>query len=240
MFGLRPIELSPRLTALAQQVPENARFADIGTDHARLPVWLLEHGVISRAIAADLRSGPLDRARETARRHNVSERISFRFGDGLQPIQPDEADVIAIAGMGGETISDILLAAPWVAERDILLLLQPMTSAPKLREWLSGHCFRICGERLVQEEENLYVILTVRPGRMPELSRAELWAGCQERGMEEPLRGDYLALMIGRVKHAADGLRRSTRIEDAARLAEQATLLRELEHMKEEWDTWQM
>ena len=66
---MRPIELTPRLLALARQVPEGARFADVGTDHARLPVWLLERGIIQNAIASDLREGPLEQARETARRH---------------------------------------------------------------------------------------------------------------------------------------------------------------------------
>ena len=84
---MRPIELTPRLLALAQQVPGGARFADVGTDHARLPVWLLEHGIIENAIASDLREGPLEQARETARRHMLTERLSFRLGDGLAPIR---------------------------------------------------------------------------------------------------------------------------------------------------------
>ena len=98
---MRPIELTPRLLALARQVPEGARFADVGTDHARLPVWLLERGIIQNAIASDLREGPLEQARETARRHALTERLSFRLGDGLTPIRGEEADVCAIAGMGG-------------------------------------------------------------------------------------------------------------------------------------------
>lgn len=105
---MRPVELSPRLLAIAHQVPLGARFADIGTDHARLPVWLLEHGRIPSAIAADLKEGPLSRARQTAARHNLTERISFRLGDGLTPLGPEEADAVAIAGMGGETIASIL------------------------------------------------------------------------------------------------------------------------------------
>ena len=108
------MELSPRLDAIARQVPQGARLADIGTDHGYLPVWLLMRGTIERAIAADLREGPLGRARKTARQYGQSEKISFRLCDGLTDIDPDEVDVITIAGMGGETIATILEAAPWI------------------------------------------------------------------------------------------------------------------------------
>ena len=81
---MRPISLSPRLETVARLVPAGVRFADIGTDHAYLPVWLLQQGVIDRAIAADLNPGPLDRARENARRYGLTDRIDFRLGDGLR------------------------------------------------------------------------------------------------------------------------------------------------------------
>ena len=107
------MELSPRLQAIAEQVPQGAHLADVGTDHGYLPVWLLRDGRINSAIAADLREGPLNRARETARRFNVEEQISFRLCDGLSAIRPEETDTVTIAGMGGETIISILEAAPW-------------------------------------------------------------------------------------------------------------------------------
>ena len=105
------MELTPRLQGIADQVPYGAAFADIGTDHAYLPVWLLLNGRIQTAIAADLREGPLARARETAAQYSVSDRISFRLCDGLSAVSECEADTIAIAGMGGETIAAILEAA---------------------------------------------------------------------------------------------------------------------------------
>lgn len=95
------MELSPRLRAVAELVPRGAHFADIGTDHAYLPVWLILHGVIESAIAADLRRGPLERARETAKKYSVSEKMDFRLCDGLTGLREGEADTIAIAGMGG-------------------------------------------------------------------------------------------------------------------------------------------
>ena len=93
------MELTARLQAIADQVPHGAVFADIGTDHAYLPVWLLLNGRIHHAIAADLREGPLSRARETAEQHGVSSQMSFRLCNGLADIAPSEVDTIAIAGM---------------------------------------------------------------------------------------------------------------------------------------------
>ena len=124
------MELTPRLQAIAFQVPQGARLADIGTDHGYLPAWLLLNGKIETAIAADLRAGPLERARETSRQYGLEGAISFRLCDGLTGIAEDEVDTVAIAGMGGETISAILGNAPWI--RDKLLLLQPMTGASHL------------------------------------------------------------------------------------------------------------
>ena len=105
------MELSPRLRSVAGLVPPGARFADVGTDHAYLPVWLLQQGIIEHALVSDLRPGPLDRARSTAARYGLAERMEFRLCDGLSGIAPAEADTIAIAGMGGETIAAILAGA---------------------------------------------------------------------------------------------------------------------------------
>ena len=85
------MELSPRLRSVAGLVPPGARFADVGTDHAYLPVWLLQQGIIEHALVSDLRPGPLDRARSTAARYGLAERMEFRLCDGLSGIAPAEA-----------------------------------------------------------------------------------------------------------------------------------------------------
>ena len=105
---MRFIQLTPRLRAVANMVPAGARLADVGTDHAYLPACLLQEGVLQRAVVSDLRRGPLDRARATAERYSLTERMDFRLCDGLSGIDPDEVDAIVIAGMGGETIAAIL------------------------------------------------------------------------------------------------------------------------------------
>ena len=236
---MRPIELTPRLLSLARQVPGGARVADVGTDHARLPVWLLEQGIIRSAIASDLREGPLEQARETARRHALTERLSFRLGDGLSPIRGEEVDVCAIAGMGGETIAAILSACPWAATPGHTFLLQPMTSVEELRGWLWRSGFRITQEVLVGEGRTIYVVITAIPGAMVPLTPAEEWAGRQYRGMESPLRTAYLDRLSGRVAHMVEGLRHSTHPEDLEKLTQLEEVLAGLDQMKEEWDRWQ-
>ena len=148
------IELSPRLRLAADLVPQGARLADVGTDHAYLPACLLLEGKIPWAIASDLRKGPLDRARETARQYGCGDKMAFRLCNGLAGIRPGEADAIVIAGMGGETIAQILEAAPWVLEEKIPLILQPMSSLPELREWLGQNGYAIAKEQLAQETEH--------------------------------------------------------------------------------------
>lgn len=236
---MRIFELSPRLLSVAQLVPQGAQFADIGTDHAYLPVWLILRGQIEQAIAADLREGPLNRARQTAERFDVAEHISFRLCDGLSAIKPEEVDTIAIAGMGGETIAEILAAASWAGAGERRLLLQPMTAHAELRAWLSGHGFRVEREILTCEGKTIYSTFLAVPGREDPLSPAEIWAGRQRTGEEAPLRGQYLDKLLRRAERALEGLRRSVRPDDVPRCTEMEEVLLGLRRMKEEWDSWQ-
>ena len=226
------MELTPRLQAIAEQVPQGACLADVGTDHGYLPVWLLRSGRIDSAIAADLREGPLDRARETAQRFGVAEQISFRLCDGLSAIRPEEVDTVVIAGMGGETIASILEAAPWTKERT-LLLLQPMTGSAELRQWLQGHGYEITGERIAREGKRLYSILSVKGGEMSPLSPAELWAGRQNGG---PQRLEYLDQVRNKVEKALRG-QQAAQAPDHSRVAGLIRVLSGLTKMEKELET---
>lgn len=229
------MELSPRLRSVAELVPSGAHFADIGTDHAYLPVWLILHGVIDKAIAADLRQGPLERARETAEKYSVSDRMDFRLCDGLTGLCKGEADTITIAGMGGETIANILAAAPWTKGKGITLILQPMSSQPDLRLWLAGNGYMIEEERISREDKMLYTIMLVKAGAMPVMTPAELWAGRQSK---DPLRGEYLDHMASKVRRALEGQRAAAHRDEAA-IGQSVRILDGLTVMKKEWDTWQ-
>ena len=236
---MRPFTLSERLATVAHLVPQGAHFADVGTDHAYLPVWLLLQGIIPSAIVTDLRSGPLQRARQTAQRYGMTGQMSFRLGDGLDCLQPEEADTIAIAGMGGETIADILAAAPWVRLGSYRLLLQPMSALDDLRRWLAGHGYCIQSERLCLDGGTRYTVMCVQPGEMAPLTPAECWAGRQASDLNDPLRGELLEDLIFRARRALEGIRRSVRPGDGPRRLELEQVYEGLLEMKKEWDKWQ-
>ena len=158
------MHLTPRLRTIMAQVPFGARLADIGTDHALIPAALLRRGRIQTAIASDIRQGPLDSAARTARQFGLDGQISLRLGAGMCTIQPQEADTLVIAGMGGETIAQILEDDPWALDGEHLLLLQPMTAQPFLRQYLAAHGGIIEKESLCREGKRMYTVLTVRGG----------------------------------------------------------------------------
>ncbi len=233
---MRRPELSPRLRMVGELVPPGARLADVGTDHAYLPAALILEGKIPWAIAADLRRGPLDRARATVREYALTGKIAFRLCDGLAGIRPDEADAVVIAGMGGETIAAILSAAPWVREKNMPLILQPMSSFPDLREWLDRNGFSIEEERLAREGDVLYTALLVRAGEMFPLSPAELRAG---KNTADPLRGDWLNMWIARTRRALEGMAQAQGEGVLPRKRELEEVLGGLIGMKKEWEQWQ-
>ena len=115
-LSMKQLELTPRLKTIADLVCDGARLADIGTDHAYLPVWLLLNDRLKSAIAADIRPGPLDRARATAEEYDCTDRMRFVLCDGLSGLNRKDADTIVIAGMGGETIAAIMQAASWLKD----------------------------------------------------------------------------------------------------------------------------
>ncbi len=163
----RPLfELDPRLRAIADRVTPGCTLADIGTDHARLPVWLCREGVIARAIAADVAEGPLRRARENIALYGCEDRVEARLSDGLSAFTPDEADEVVIAGMGGELIARILEQGGWRTPA-IRWFLQPMSAAEELREFLAGHGYALEEEWAVSAAGWIYTIMTARYTGVP-------------------------------------------------------------------------
>ncbi|WP_101696776.1 class I SAM-dependent methyltransferase [Clostridium minihomine] len=155
----RPLfQLDPRLQLCADFVRPGTKLADIGTDHAYLPVWLKKQEKITSAVAADIHTGPLEKAKENILRYQA-QNVTARLSDGLSQILPQEADDIVIAGMGGELIARILSQALWVREGDRHLILQPMTCAQELREYLRENGFALLREEAVESRAHVYTVM---------------------------------------------------------------------------------
>jgi len=165
---MRLFKLSPRLQKAADLIPDGAVLWDVGSDHAKLPVWLLCSGRVDRAVVSDIRRGPLAAARRTADYAGVSDKIEFLLCDGLSGGSAASADIITITGMGGETIAQILSDCSWASEPGNRFILQPMSSSEELRAYLYSGQWNITAEHLVAEGKRLYLLLEVEGGGKPE------------------------------------------------------------------------
>ena len=184
------IKLTPRLMTAVPFVRGGRLLADIGTDHAYLPIYLCEQGILTPvatgngetlcALAADINKGPVERADQHIAEAGLTTRIRTVQTDGLTGLDGyDPADII-IFGMGGELIAAILEASPWVNRAGKRLILQPMTHAEKLREYLLSAGYAIIGETLSREGERIYQTLCAEPApKAPSqvLTPAELAVG---------------------------------------------------------------
>ena len=153
------MKLDDRLLAVAACVPEGAYLADVGTDHAYLPIYLAEKGVLSGAVASDIHKGPLESANKNIRENGFSSLIHTVLTDGLQGLETYPVTDIAIAGMGGMMIAGILEKAAFPRERNIRLILQPMQHIPELRKYLGANGFLITKEVQAEAEGKFYQII---------------------------------------------------------------------------------
>lgn len=156
------VRLSKRMEAVAALVQAVAVLADVGTDHAYVPIALVKRGLVDHAIAMDIGEGPLSRARANIEAEGLAGRIETRFSDGLAGLSPGEADTVLIAGMGGELMMRILAEGADVCVRAEALVLQPQSDIPKVRGFLRLHGYRIEAEDLVCEDGKFYPMMRAR------------------------------------------------------------------------------
>ena len=178
MKAYRNIRLNPRLSAAASMVREGMIAADVGTDHAYLPVFLVRSGRCPQCIAGDIGEGPLENARETVKEYGVEHKVRLVLSDGLDCPEYRDAQDIVIAGMGGEMIVDILSRAPFLRNRRFRLILQPMTRAEEVHRFLSENGFRLVQEQAVTDAGRVYLVLCAEYAGQPyPLSGAPLYIG---------------------------------------------------------------
>lgn len=161
------MKLSERMISIAKYVPVNSIVADIGTDHGYIPIYLVENNISKLVIAADVSKGSLNKTIIGIEEMKLQERIYPRLGDGLQVLKPFEVDTVAIAGMGGLLIKDILDKDKNITNSINNFILQPNIAVKELREYLLSNGFTICDEDLVKEDGKYYEIIFAKKGIEP-------------------------------------------------------------------------
>lgn len=171
------MELSVRLQAVADMVTEGTKVADVGTDHAYIPIYLVEHDKNPSAIAVDINRGPLKKAEENISSHNLENKIETRLSDGLKQLHLGEADSVVIAGMGGGLVVKIMeegtLHKKYVKE----WILQPQSEISKVRQYLNENGYCIVEENMVIDEGKFYPMMRVTEGTIEEYTQEELCYG---------------------------------------------------------------
>ena len=201
--------LDSRLSLAAGFVRRGSVVADIGTDHAYIPIYLLLSGICSSAIAADINEGPLERARINCARYGIGKDITFCLANGLSGLPLIEMGVtdIVICGMGGELIASIIDASDYVKDPAVRLILQPMSQTARLREYLAKSGFRTIDGAMTRAQDKLYqCIVCEYDGNVRSPSPAELELGKENIGaVDSPFFDEALIQLIEKTERAING-----------------------------------
>lgn len=174
-------KLSKRLAKVAEYVPSHGRLADIGSDHAYLPAWLILNQKIDFAIAGEVVDGPYQSAKQLVENLKLEDKIEVRLADGLDAVRlEDQVSVITICGMGGKLIRDILERGKKnqrLSGKERLIL-QPNVGEKFVREWLLENQYSIIEETILEEDQKMYEIISAeKSNHVPLYSEEELLFG---------------------------------------------------------------
>jgi len=205
--------LSNRLEAVANLVPKNSFLADIGSDHAYLPAYLIVNQQISGAIAGEVVKGPFESAKKLVTDLMLSDKIDVRLGDGLEVIKPSDAvDVITICGMGGTLIRDILARGK---QKKCLtskeqLILQPNVGSHVLRQWLVENNYEIVNEKILDENNKIYeIIVAQKTDEIIRLSESQIMFGPMLMKEKSEIFKNKWQFELDQYKHVIDQLSKS-------------------------------
>ena len=200
-------KLDERLEAAVGLGRPGKRFADVGTDHAYLPIALVTRGLSDGGIATDIRDGPVSSARRNVAEAGLSSEITVLKRDGLDGVEAYSPEDIYILGMGGELIRDIISKSSYAANPGVRLILQPMTKPEALRVYLAEAGFRTVDERLVGTGRRIYQLISAEyDGRVTQLSDAEALLGKINISRGGPLLSGFASRLSRSLRRAAAGI----------------------------------
>lgn len=212
------MKLSARLSMVADLVREGVTVADIGTDHAYLPAFLVSCGKCPAAIGSDLRDGPLMNAAATVALWGVADKVRLLVSDGLDALSPDDAEDFVFAGMGGTLIVELLARTTWLCDRTKRYIFQPMSHAELVRAYLLQNGFRILDERACFDECRPYTAFSAvyEPEFRPQYRKSYIWMGELPQHLNDAARY-YLTKQFVYLKQRADALERAALLPDEVR-----------------------
>ena len=175
------MELSKRLQAVADLVTPGYTIADVGTDHAYIPIYLVERGIVQRAVAMDINEGPLDRATEHIKENKLENQIQTRLSNGLQHLQKGEVDTVILAGMGGNLMINILNEDFNKTNSLKECILQPQSEVFKVRTFLLEKGFLFIEENMVLDDGKYYPMMKVIPPEKIEEIKPVFWSEIEIR-----------------------------------------------------------
>ena len=227
--------MSNRLELIASLAKNGVGVADVGTDHAYIPIIMRKSGYKGNIIAGDINECPLEKARISLENAGLSDSVELVLCDGLSGIDSSKVDTVIVAGMGGDTITGILDRGlydmpEWASRSDYKLILQPVTKPEILRFWLVNNGFIITSEMQTEENGMLYQIICAQPGESPKYKDAELYTGRLEQIQDSKYFDKLLSMHIKRFKAAADSLQNA---EEASLKAWNMMILNMIDELKE-------
>ncbi|MBO7305009.1 MAG: SAM-dependent methyltransferase [Clostridia bacterium] len=198
--------LGKRLLCASNFVRQDAYLADIGTDHAYLPLFLLDAGRIVGAVCSDINSAPLESAKRNAALYGHAEKIKFVLADGAGALADMGITDYTVCGMGGELIADIIERAPQLKSGDVRLILQPMTKHAHLRRYLAAAGFSVLAEAYSKDAGKFYVTVVAEyDGRQREISNLEAELGKIEKNKISAEQAGFIKARVASLKRAALG-----------------------------------
>jgi len=225
---MEPIKLNKRLELIASYVKKDNIVADIGTDHAFLPIYLAQNGIAKKIYASDINEKPLENAKKYIKKYKLEQSVQLFLSNGLKVI-PNDYQTVVIAGMGGELIAEILNATE--IKTGVQLILQPMTFIEYTREFLYKNNFKIIDENLVMDENKLYTVLNaVKCDIFEEYSLTDTLISKKLLDKKSELKNKYIKKLINKHKQIYNGLKKSAN-NDELKIENEIKILEILENL---------
>ncbi len=230
--------MTPRLLTVSKMVKESDAVADIGTDHAYVPVYLVLNGMTKSALAMDINKGPLMRADENINRFSLQEKINTRLSDGLKELKNNEVDTVIIAGMGGVLINSIIDCDKERLNSVKHYILQPMTAVEETRKYLEQNGFKIIDEKLAKEDNKIYTVIHAVFGEMKIEKEINYYIGqCLIDNRDEIL-PELLDGKIYEYEKAISSMKNTDNEETIKKAHHYSYLLSEFKRLREECAKW--